>query len=330
MEEKMNNKMVWAFMMRISDHMWADDSFAEIENPMLYMPRSRYFENNNICVETWDKMVKFLADHKYNLLLIDIGDGVKFDSHPEISAPDAWSKEFLKKKLDEARALGLEVIPKLNFSSAHDTWLKEYRRMLSTPIYYKVCADLIAETCELFDYPRWFHLGLDEECLERQSRHEMIVIRQEKLYWHDANFLFSECEKHGARPWVWSDYYWLHPEAFIRNMSKEVIQSNWHYGSFMIKDAKGNPYHQYYRVKTYNDLDEMGFDQIPTMSSYTSQTNAFQTVAHGKNALTEEHILGYMTSPWSSTKPDELYLLQYDAHRMYAARRDVYPETLNY
>ena len=323
----MKNEMIWAYFLRISNHMWKDDSTRD-EKPELrwYLPNSPYQEENKVSIEAWDTMVKFLADRKYNLLMIDIGDGVQFESHPEISAPDAWSKEFLKQKINEARALGLEVIPKLNFSTGHDTWLKEYRRMISTPVYYKVCADLIAEMCELFDYPRLFHLGLDEENAANQGGHEMVIIRHEKLYWHDSFFLFKEVEKHGARPWVWSDYYWHHPDLFIKYMPKEVLQSNWHYGTFMKYDPTKRQ--EYYRIKAYNDLDDMGYDQIPTMASYERHDNAYQTVAHGKNTLSAERLKGFMTSPWFPTTDKDIFLHQHDANRLYLARKELYPETL--
>ena len=321
----MKNDMIWSFMIRISDHMWEDGS--KDTTSVWYTKCPKYVDTdpNEVDLETWDKVIKFLAEKKYNMLIVDIGDGIQFDSHPEISAPDAWSKEFLKKKLDEARALGLEVIPKLNFSTGHDTWLKEYRRMISTPIYYKVCADLIAETCELFDHPRFFHLGLDEETEAHQVRHEMAIIRGAKLYWHDSFFFFKEAEKNGARPWVWSDYYWHHPELFLQNMPKEVLQSNWFYGVF--KDyAKTDNAYTY--IQTYEDLDKAGYDQVPTGASYTQSINGIQTVAYAKDKLTPELLKGFMTCPWLSTKKEFEHLFMFDIDRMYQGRQKYYPETL--
>ena len=310
-------------MMRISNHMWDDES--KTHTSLMYMPASKYKEENEVNLNTWDNMMKFLSERKYNMLLLDIGDGVKFDSHPEISAPDAWTKEFLKQKINEARELGLEVIPKLNFSTGHDTWLKEYRRMISTPTYYKVCADLIAEMCELFDHPRLFHLGLDEETSEFQDSHEMTIIRGAKLFWHDAFFLFKECEKNGARPWVWSDYYWHHPDLFLQNMPKEVLQSNWFYHEF----AKYAPSHKNYTyIKTYEDLDKAGYEQVLTGASYCFTLNGIQTVAHGKEKLTPELVKGYLTSPWNATAREFDYMLMWDADRMYQGRKKYYPETL--
>lgn len=104
----------------------------------------------------------------------------------------------MKQKLDEIRAKGMVPIPKLNFSCCHHTWLKEYRRMVSTPIYYQVCADLIREVCELFDYPELFHLGMDEENVGNQRFRECVHIRRGDLLWHDLYFYFREVEKHGG------------------------------------------------------------------------------------------------------------------------------------
>ena len=269
--------------------------------------------------------MRFVAERKYNMLIVDIGDGLKFDSHPEISAPDAWSKDFLKKKLDEARKLGLEVIPKLNFSAGHDTWLKEYRRMVSTPKYYQVCSDLIAEVCELFGYPRLFHLGLDEEDESNQQGYEMVIIRGENLFWHDAYFLFAECEKHGARPWVWSDYYWAHPDLFEKHMPKSVLQSNWYYGTFMNYDKSRQ---EYKAIAAYEALDKLAYDQVPTCASYKRKQNAFQTLAHGKEVISAEHLKGYMSVPWMPIREEEKYFLQYDVDQLYRARLKVYPESL--
>ena len=39
-------------------------------------------------------------------------------SHPEIAVRNAWSTERLYKELEKIRNLGLEPIPKLNFSPA--------------------------------------------------------------------------------------------------------------------------------------------------------------------------------------------------------------------
>ena len=261
------------------------------------------------------------------MLLIDIGDGIKYDSHPEVSAPDAWDKDFLKKKLSEIRSLGMEPIPKLNFSCCHHTWLKDYRRMVSTPAYYKVCADLIREVCEVFDHPRFFHLGLDEENAQNQRFRETVHIRNDELWWHDVYFFFKECEKSGARPWVWADYCWDKPDLYIQKMPKSVLQSNWFYRLFQnykpdTESAKA--------INTYSLLDLNGFEQIPCCSCWDSagSYNVNQTVAHGKTVLNPELLKGFMVAPWYFVNNESQYALYNDAHVLYSARQKYYPNTL--
>ena len=319
----MKKDLMFGYLIHLSKHMWDDENTP----PRGWYQEQRYTPENNVDIPTWDKIVSFLGERKYNMLLIDVGDAIKYESHPEISAPDAWDKDFLKKKLDEMRALGITPLPKLNFSCCHHTWLKEYRRMVSTPIYYKVCADLIREVCELFDYPELIHFGLDEENAGNQKFREAVHIRQGDLWWHDAYFYFNEAEKQGVRPWVWSDYCWEHPDIFLSKMPKSVMQSNWFYNLFMNYPAD-NPRGR--AMGAYELLDKHGFEQIPTASTWDSagQYNVMQTVAHGKARLNPDLLRGYMTCPWWFTNPESEYILKHDAHTLYVAREKYYPETL--
>lgn len=320
----MQNNKIWAFMLYLSDHMWGD----ETSKNGWYSFRNAYDELISTEVEVWDKTVDFLSERRFNMVLVDVGDGVKYESHPEISAPNAWEKDFVKKKLDEMRALGLEPIPKLNFSTAHDTWMKKYRRMISTPEYYAFCSDVIKEVCELFGYPRFFHIGCDEESASMQKNNEIAIVRNDEVWWHDFYFLCGECEKHGARPWIWSDYLWKNEELFLRKMPKSVLQSNWYYQPFA--DWSNTIYtHRARPIECYELLDRHGYDQIPTGSTWSCIENLHQTMAHGKEKLDGERVLGYMTAPWLRTDSENYYGLCCDADRFYTARKKVYPESLS-
>ena len=320
----MKNDMIWGFMLYLSNHMWKDETSAAA---WYAPPGSFYDENISTEIEAWDKIIPFLAERQYNLVLIDVGDGIQYESHPEISAPNAWNKDLLRQKLREMRALGLEPIPKLNFSTCHDTWMKKYRRMVSTPEYYAFCADVIKEVCEVFDHPRFFHLGCDEETPGMQKNYEMIIVRNAQLWWHDFYFLCNECEKHGARPWIWSDYLWKNEELFLKNMPKSVLQSNWFYPEFKDWSTTALP-HRDRCIACYEVLDRHGYDQIPCGSTHECAMNLYQTVAHGKEKLSPEHLKGFMTAPWLSTREESFYGLCNSAQRLYYARKDLYPETL--
>jgi len=317
----MKSNMIWASLIHLSTHMWDDESCP----PQSWYCPSDWTVNNDVDLDIWDNTVKYLAETGVNTVVVDVGDAVRYETHPEICAPDAWSKDFLKKKLDEIRALGMTPIPKLNFSTTHDTWLKEYRRMVSTPTYYTVCADLIREVCEIFGNPALFHLGFDEEKWIFFKSKDMIRVRNDELWMNDLNFLAKECEKYGARPWIWSDFVWEHKDFFLANMSKSILQSNWYYLRFKsFPEPNDNNKH----IASYNLLEEHGFDQVPTCSTWNNVFNSEETMAHGKKYISPEHLKGYMTASWATCRPGAKYDLMSDAERFYYARKKYYPDTL--
>lgn len=178
----------------------------------------------------WNDAITRMSTQGVNMAVINLDDSVLWDSHPEISLRNSWTPKRLREELEKIRKLGIEPIPMLNFSSTHDAWLGKYSRMVSTQKYYEVCKDLIAEAIDIFDNPRFFHLGMDEETYSHQSHFDYIAIRQNDLWWADLYFYLDEVMKKGSRPWIWSDYVWHHPEKFFKMMPKSVIQSNWYYG----------------------------------------------------------------------------------------------------
>lgn len=322
----MKNQMMWAFLIHLSEHMWDDET-----SPLrgLYLPKG-YDENNKPDMQTWDEVIASLPKYGINTLLIDLGDAVKYETHPEISAPDAWSKDFMKKKLDEIRALGIQPIPKLNFSAAHDTWLKQYNRMIATPTYYAVCADLIGEVCELFDYPPLFHLGMDEETEGFQHRFAVTTIRNEQVWWHDLNFFFKECEKHGSRPWIWATFSLTkYPNTFAQNMPKSVVMTLGYYGQFH-NDSTTTPEARAksdQAIARYEFINSLGYDQIPMSSTWNYYRNTLQTLGLAKDRLDPKLVKGFIMATWLHTKKWECHGLIHGAEQLYYARKKHYPET---
>jgi len=294
---------IWAYFIPINCHTHTDGNSTMSTG---WYVNEEFDINNNIDWSMWDELVKTAAEKRFNTLLVSVCDGVKYESHPDISAPDAVSKAFLKQKLDEARALGLKVIPKLNFSCEHRCWLKEYGRMVSSKPYRKMCVDLIDEVCELFDNPEYFHLGMDEESsLDCQQWKEAVVMRGENLMFEDFGIMFDACRRNGARPWVWADYQWNNPEIYERRMPRDVVQSNWFYDMF-----RDYPETHFYHsaIAAYEKIAKMGFDMIPTASVRNDEnTNPYQTFVHCQRVIPDKQILGYCDAPWYYLHPEEIY-----------------------
>jgi hypothetical protein len=281
-----NQKLIWANLLQLSSNMWND--WAPAGGSESIYRSELYFDK-----KLWDDLLVKMAEVGMTMLVIDLGNGIKYQSHPEISVKNAWSVSELRQELAKIRQMGLEPIPKLNFSTAHDAWLGEYSRCVSTDRYYGVCKELIAEVIELFDKPRLFHLGYDEEMARAQEEYLYVVVRQYDLWWHDFYFFIDQVEQRRVRPWIWSDYLWNHPDEFFKKMPKSVLQSNWHYNWPYEENDK--------RVQAYVKLHEHGYDQIPTASNIGNPHNFKQTVTFCRKYIASPHLLGFIQTPWKLT-----------------------------
>jgi hypothetical protein len=267
---------------------------------------AQYYHPNLTCEDDiWDMIISKIAESGANMVIIDLGDGVKYSSHPEIAVKGAWEVSKLKKAIKKIKAKGLEPIPKLNFSTAHKTWLHEYKYMVSSKIYYNFCSDIINEVIDIFEKPRFIHLGMDEETCDHQSSYEYTVIRRGNQWWKDFYFLVDKVESNNIRSWIWSDNVWRNKEEFLRKMPKTVLQSNWVYEErnpmFNENNEPGDELAQ-----AFIDLEEHGFDQVPAGSLWLNgHWNNFKNfdnlVKHNKRIIAPERLKGFMQTIWMPT-----------------------------
>ena len=220
----------------------------------------------------------------------------------------------MRAEIRRLNALGVEVIPKLNFSNTHNGWMKDYRHMVSSAPYYRMCSEVIADVMEIFGQPRFFHIGFDEETASFQRNFSYQMLRVGESWWRDFLYIISEVESHGARAWVWSDYGWHHPDYYER-CPKTVIQQNWYYdeqnGGF---DPETNTTPDRDRLVAYWALEAAGFDQIPCGTNWVGSGRRRlgigaddvigRLVSTCRQVISEEHLYGFMMAPWYSCTTD--------------------------
>lgn len=267
--------------------------------------------------ERWRKVIDYAAAAGINMIVLDLGEGLFYPSHPELAIEGTWSIEKMRTEIAYMNKLGIEVIPKLNFSTTHNGWMGDYTHMVSSQPYYRMCEDVIRDVVEIFGHPRFFHIGLDEErapFLEGEKSH-YICVRKGEFWWQDFLHLVREIEKHGARAWMWSDYSWSNDD-FIERCPKSVIQQNWFYdelhGGF---DIATNTTPNVKILKTYLKLDEAGFDQVPCGTNWVSHTRRTlgvgaddvigKLVKFCRKNISKEHLMGFMMAPWELNMKDD-------------------------
>ena len=117
----------------LADNCWNDSAEVPWCTGVLYQPVLR--ADVNTFREICDKALRCGFDS----VIIDLANGIKYKSHPEIAVEGAWTPEFMQEEVRRYKKKGLKFYPRLNFSAGHDAWLCEYSRMVSTPYYYSFC-----------------------------------------------------------------------------------------------------------------------------------------------------------------------------------------------
>ncbi|MBC8453821.1 family 20 glycosylhydrolase [PVC group bacterium] len=202
------------------------------------------------CLENRDyyrKVISFAADRGMNTILWhftdDQGCMMKFDSHPEIASPHAYSKQEMKSLIRFAKKQGVTLIPELETlgHSRYITEHKKYRHLREgkgnwqtslCPVHpetRKIMSELIAEVVEIFDSP-WIHAGLDEVGYGYHQRTKTALKKQTKaeLFADYINFIHKEITANDRKMMMWGDHL-LADNAIAPLISKDILICDWHY-----------------------------------------------------------------------------------------------------
>jgi len=300
-KQVVNEHKIWAVLLHFGANMWCDqriESYKNMTREELDLETAA--DHLRMDEAVWRRATERMVEAGMNMVVIDVGEGIQLKSHPELAVKGSWTIDRFRAELDRLRKMGLEPIPKLNFSTAHDIWLKDYSRRVSTPEYYRVCEDVIAEVGEIFEKPRLFHLGYDEENAKMQRFCAYMVVRQGELWWHDFLKISGFAEKRGMRPWIWSDYCWDHDEEYLRRMPRNVLQSNWYYGKNFEQSKEKL---SVIRSKLFARLAKEGFDEVPCGSNCGNDENFGLLVPYCKKNIPSDRLKGFLMAPWFFTLP---------------------------
>lgn len=324
----MKHDKIWGYLIHLNENMWpAGDRDAMLAKGWTEQQFYDYSEKIRIDWDLNTKLMEFLPSQGFNTVVVDVGNAVQYERHPEISMKEALTKDQLKAFCDQLRALGLTPIPKLNFSCGHDSWLKEYSKMIGTEAHRQACDDCIDEVAEIFGWPEYFHLGQDEDAFRNQAAYSYQHTRAPHILWADRYRLFDRCAHNNARPWVWADEIWndkRYGQELYTKMPKSVLLSNWWYSPDTGKKADGSFLED--EFQGYIWLNEHGFDQVLTCSTWQNETNTEFTFRLAKERLDPAHFKGVLTAPWDYCYGHHFYPLMQEAVRFGLAKKKIYPE----
>lgn len=173
----------------------------------------------------------------------DQGFGVELESHPEIVTPYAFSKAEVRRFLDAAAAVGIDVVPEIETlgHASYITRLPQYAHLAdgdpthfnaacpSQPGTLALMRDILVETAELFDSP-YVHAGLDEvnfagcdRCAERgRGKPDWWVYAEHTKAIHEI------ITAAGKRMIMWADHVEKAPDM-LDVLPNDIVMAHWQY-----------------------------------------------------------------------------------------------------
>lgn len=280
------------------------------------------FRSAHLCVfpettlSALDKSISLLGMNKYTHVVIEFWGMLKLDALPELSWPQAYTKDEIKPLLQRVRDLGMQPIPMFNHwghASASRVGLGRHAILdqnpllaplfepdgwtwcLTNPESLKILSGVRRELIQLFGDVEYFHLGCDEAyshatCDSCRQRDPVNLLAE------FLNSVNDDLKSYDVRPFIWGDamldrsqfvgcYANSTPNQKIYNsltlLSRDFIIVDWQYG---LKDKNQNA-----TVKHF--IDE-GFDVLT--APWHDRQNI---IALGEMAV-EENLFGMMLTTW--------------------------------
>ncbi len=222
-------------------------------------------------LETVRREILMASRYKYNTIIIEFWASLKSPRWPQTAYDHAYTHDEVRPLIELGRALQMEMVPALN-SAGHQAEMRaisgenvvldrfpELKNLflpdgwslcLSNPAIYPFLFDRYAELIELFDHPKFFHVGIDEawnphgkpldpRCWPDEP-HKMISAHLGKIHryfsdrnikilmWHDM-FLNRDSPEH-ARFSPANSIPPINSYLSLATVPKDVTIAAWNYG----------------------------------------------------------------------------------------------------
>ena len=284
--------------------------------------------------ELWElqRFLRFCGALKYTHVILEFWGMLKYDCMKELSWSHAFTKEQIRPIIDEAHALGLEIVPMFNhwghasacrvMHGKHvvldqnpslqtyfspDGWCWD----IGKPKVRELLRNIRRELCELCGEGEYFHVGCDEAYNFDMTKEESM-----KTVCDYLNGISAELTKEGRRTITWGDMFlYKYPEYnpanryacnapspeserfMLENLSRDIIIADWQY------DSKEAP------VETASVFTKAGFECLlcPWDRGYAETAACIKTIK-------EERLCGLIHTTWHTLSSGTPYVLLAAVH----------------
>ena len=277
------------------------------------------------------KCIRSCAIVKYSHIIIEFLGTLRYDCMKELGWPLAYSKEEIKELVNEANALGMEIIPMFNHlghASASRSIEGKHVVLDQNPKYeymfesygwvwnfkkeevYTLLAKVREELIELCGEGSYFHLGCDEAFAYGHNKENAVKLAEY------LNKVAKELASKNRRTIIWQDmllpekgfceknYYGQSDsdvsEILLNSLDKNILVADWEY------EVHGEIW------ETSKFLKEKGFEIL--CCPHSKRKNIDEAVT----TVNEEKLSGVIYTTWHTLSSDFKSLI-YAGVRMYDA-----------
>ena len=276
--------------------------------------------------DTFEKVLYEAKGYGFDTVMLNLGEGIVYDSHPEIAIKGSMPKAEFKVYLEKIKALGMKTAPMLDFSAVRNAWMGEYSCTAGSLLYKDVCCDILKEVLELFEGPELCHLGFESETYEKQSRNPVITKRRYETLYRDMHALFDICNEYGTRPIIWVDPETVQElggkERFLQNIPKNVILSYLYYKPIYPHYIEQNRVKE--EMKFNDEICTWGYDIYPMCSTWFRHESSRDMINYYYRCVGLNKVGGWLCNPNCFTVESKYYWLLNDMYRFSAAYKEFF------
>ena len=114
----MSGERIWAMLLHMTATLWPKGDPDSRDSQNAKDPQSVYdnCERPSFQADKLEQILRIMPQCGFNTVMLDVGNGMEYERHPDISMKHALTKDEMKRLCDFIRSLGMEPVPRLNFS----------------------------------------------------------------------------------------------------------------------------------------------------------------------------------------------------------------------
>lgn len=290
------------------------------------------------------KAIRLCGILKYSHIILEFWGMYKFETLPQMSWSDAYTKEQIKELVSDGKAFGVEFIPMFNhFGHAGQSRFKAGKNVLidNAPEYEEYFepggwtwnvknADTIhllksvrTELIDLFGEGEYFHIGCDEVYM-LDGIDDGDDAQQNREFVNFVNDVAEDLKKAGRKTIMWGDMF-LNKSEFkfpycsnacnrcydsvnnLKRLDPEIIIADWQYNIGKDMDGSVEFFKKYRNPQTIVLAPWEGYGNV------SAEANI-----NGRCELSKEnHMLGVLATTWNTIYKDNKNLI-YSACQMWS------------